>query len=248
MEINDFLDYIDLTQYEKQVYLSLLSLGRSKSRKISKDSKVSYGRIYEILEKLEKRGLIQSIPTIPRTFEATDPKIAFNLILRKKTDEISEFRSKIKKINIKVPKESGIPDKTMVIHGKTKQLSQYREMDARAKNESLAVPGVWHPKVASDINSERILARGVKVKRIVRKITLHNKERAKKRIEMGEEIRQNVLMGLRLHVVDRKEAIISIVDPNTKDRISIYTSNKDFANSMAIFFDSLWGKSKNIKL
>jgi hypothetical protein len=56
------------------------------------------------------------------------------------------------------------------------------------------------------------------------------------------------LRGLRLQVVDRKEAQITIVDPKTKDRISIYTSNKDFANSMAIFFDSLWEKSENIKL
>ena len=108
MEIEQFLDKLGLSQYEKQTYVALLRIGRSKSQQIAKESKVSYGRIYEILEKLEQRGLISSLPTIPRSFEAIDPKISFKLILKRKSEEITELAGEIQKI--KIPQEI-IPQK-----------------------------------------------------------------------------------------------------------------------------------------
>ena len=79
MDIEDFLDRIGLSQYENKAYLTLIRIGKTKSMQIAKESGVSYGRIYEILDKLEGRGLITILPTEPKTFDAIDPKIAFKL-------------------------------------------------------------------------------------------------------------------------------------------------------------------------
>ena len=60
------------------------------------------------------------------------------------------------------------------------------------------------------------------------------------------DIKLYPMKGLRLLIKDREEVVQSIVDPKSKDRISIYTRNEDYAKSMATFFDSLWEKSEEI--
>ena len=175
MEIQQFLDKLGLSQYEKQAYLTLLQLGRAKSKKISKESKVSYGRIYEILEKLEERGLISSLPTTPRTFEAIDPKISFKLILKKKSEEIAELEKDVKQIKIPTKKiiEDG-KDQTIVLHGKQKQLQMVSQMNERAKKEIMSIPGVYEPITSVKVTGRRALQRGVKVRRLLRKVTPKN--------------------------------------------------------------------------
>ena len=240
---------IDLSEYEKRVYVALLRIGRSKSREISKEGGVSYGRIYEILDKLESKGLISIQPTSPKTFDAIEPRVAFNLFFERKRNELNDLERVSKKLVVPVKKKvSCEKDVTLILHGKEKQLEMVRAMGDRAKNEILAIPGVYRPKVANKIATQKSLKRGVKSKRILREISKYNQNVVKENIALGESVRMKELPGLRLKVVDGKEAIISIVDPKTKERISIYTANKDFAKSMVIFFNSLWETSEKVKL
>ena len=123
-----------------------------------------------------------------------------------------------------------------------------REMDERATKEILVIPGIYEPSIVDITPTHRALKRGVRIRRLLRAVSPQNKNIVKENIKLGEEVRQKTLSGLRLNIIDRKEAIISIVDPQSKNRISIYTSNKDFANSVAIFFESLWDKSDKIQV
>ena len=250
MEIEQFLDKLGLGQYEKKAYNALLHLKNAKSKEISKESNVSYGRIYEILDKLEKRGLISSLPTQPRTFELIEPKVAFKLILKQQENEITNLMKDVEKIKVpQIKKSSKIKEQTLILHGKQRQLAMITEMKNRAEKEIMSIPGVFEPKkFGSNFAAQQAMRRGVKSRRLLRQVSRKNKKIIKENLKLGEKMKHCTLMGLRLGVVDRKEAIITIVDPDTKDRISIYTSNKDFANSLAIFFDSLWDKSKTIKL
>lgn len=247
MEIGELTNKFGLSRYEKQAYLALLILGRSKSREVSKESKVSYGRIYEILEKLEQRGLVSIIPTEPKTFEAIEPRLAFKMILEQKKQELKKLEGEIKDVKIPLKKlQRKEEDKTLILHGTQKYMGVVMKMNEDAKNEMLSIPGIYTASLANKILYQRALKRGVKCRKIVR-FEGFNKQAVRENIALGEEIRQNELKGLRLKIVDRNEALLSIVDPISKDRISIYTTNKDFANSMAIFFESLWDKSKQLK-
>ena len=82
---------------------------------------------------------------------------------------------------------------------------------------------------------------------IVRSIDKHNRKYVQERIDLGAQIRKNTFEGLRLSIKDAQEVLLSIVDPETKDRISIYTTNKAFAASMAHLFESLWAQGKPLK-
>jgi sugar-specific transcriptional regulator TrmB len=249
MEFDDFLEELELSPYEKKAYACLLRIGVAKSKHVAKESGVSYGRIYEILEKLAEKGLISIIPTEPKTFIAIDPHVAFRLILRKREDRLQMLKHEILKMTFptqEISKKS--VEKTIVVQGKQKQLAIINEMHERAKKEILMIPGVYEPNVARNVATLRALKRHVRIKRLIRAITPKNKEILKESVNLGEEIKKAYLPGLRLIVADDKEAMISIVNPASKDRISIYTTNREFAKSMSTFFNSLWESSRKISV
>lgn len=94
-EIN--LEDLGLTMGESKVYLSLIKIGASSIGSIIKEAQVSNSKIYDILDRLNKKGLIgvSSINNI-KTFEAKDPSILQELISTKE--------EKIKKIKLDLPR------------------------------------------------------------------------------------------------------------------------------------------------
>lgn len=94
-EIN--LEEIGLTEGESKVYLSLIKLGPSTIGKIIKESQVSNSKIYDILDRLNKKGLVGiSVINNIKHFEAKNPSIINELILNKEKN--------IKKIKDEIPR------------------------------------------------------------------------------------------------------------------------------------------------
>jgi HTH-type transcriptional regulator, sugar sensing transcriptional regulator len=52
---------LGLTSGEARIYLSLLKLGSSKVGSIVKDSRVSYSKVYDVLERLITKGLVSYV-------------------------------------------------------------------------------------------------------------------------------------------------------------------------------------------
>jgi HTH-type transcriptional regulator, sugar sensing transcriptional regulator len=73
--IKQVLDKIGLTNGEIKVYLALLELGDTTTGKIISHSKLSSGKIYEILDRLIEKGLATYIiKEKTKYFQATNPK------------------------------------------------------------------------------------------------------------------------------------------------------------------------------
>ena len=81
------LQKLGLTVAETKVYLALLKLGSTTIGPVVDESGVSRSKIYHILDRLHKRGLIASI-IIGKTnyFNATSPKKIFDYIKYKKNE------------------------------------------------------------------------------------------------------------------------------------------------------------------
>jgi HTH-type transcriptional regulator, sugar sensing transcriptional regulator len=79
------LEELGLTSGESKVYLALLKIGSSTIGSIIKEAQVSNSKIYDILDRLNKKGLIgvSSVNNV-KTFEAKDPSQINNLISKKK--------------------------------------------------------------------------------------------------------------------------------------------------------------------
>ena len=81
------LEEIGLTEGESKVYLALLNIGVSTIGKIIKEAQVSNSKIYDILDRLNKKGMIGvSIIDNVKHFEAKNPSLINELILKKEED------------------------------------------------------------------------------------------------------------------------------------------------------------------
>ncbi|MDG6244157.1 MAG: helix-turn-helix domain-containing protein [Methanolobus sp.] len=78
---------IGLNKYERSVYWTLLKKGALEASKLSQLSRVPIGKIYEILRDLNKYGLVEIQPSRPRKYRNVDPKIAFELMYKRREEE-----------------------------------------------------------------------------------------------------------------------------------------------------------------
>lgn len=79
------LQQLGLTQREEKVYLALLELGETTTGKIIEKSKISGGKIYEILDKLTSKGLVSySLLDKTKYFRAASPNVLINLLEEEK--------------------------------------------------------------------------------------------------------------------------------------------------------------------
>lgn len=96
--IEQALRKIGLTEGEVKVYLALLELGSSTSWSVTKESGISGSKVYEILERLGKKGLTSSITKNKvKYFETASPERILDY-LENKNKEINLEKDEIKKI------------------------------------------------------------------------------------------------------------------------------------------------------
>lgn len=81
------LEEIGLTKGEITVYLTLLKLGETTTGKIIEEAQISSGKIYEILDKLTKKGLVSFIvKEKTKHFSAASPKRILDFVHRKEKE------------------------------------------------------------------------------------------------------------------------------------------------------------------
>jgi HTH-type transcriptional regulator, sugar sensing transcriptional regulator len=92
------LEEIGLTSSESKVYLALLDLGSSTTWNVIKKSGVASSKIYELLGKLIKKGLVsEHIESNTKYFKAVNPERLKDYLMEKK-QELEKKESEIEKI------------------------------------------------------------------------------------------------------------------------------------------------------
>lgn len=86
----EILSQIGLTDSERKVYLALLELGDSTRGEIVNKSKVAGSKVYELLEKLQEKGLVSIYSQNKiKHFKPVNPKQILNYIEIKKNEILS---------------------------------------------------------------------------------------------------------------------------------------------------------------
>lgn len=98
MEFKNILKEIGLTEGETKVYLSLLKLGSSTTGPLAKQAEVSSSKVYKILDRLEKKGLVGHV-TKGKThyYTAMEPKRILDYLTEKEF-QINQKKELIQKI------------------------------------------------------------------------------------------------------------------------------------------------------
>ena len=83
MDLNDTLENIGLTEHEIKVYMALLELGPSLAGRITRKTGIHRRNVYDITERLIKKGLIGYIlKNNRRLFEAANPDVFLDIVKR----------------------------------------------------------------------------------------------------------------------------------------------------------------------
>jgi sugar-specific transcriptional regulator TrmB len=87
------LDELGLSSYEETAYRALLVTGTATASELADASGVPKGRIYDVLNALERRQLVRTKATEPTRYVATDPETAVERLLAERFVELeTEWR------------------------------------------------------------------------------------------------------------------------------------------------------------
>ena len=90
------LEEFGLSLYEIRVYKELLKKSVLNAREISNISQVPYGRVYDVLNSLEYKGLLEKQASRPAKYMAIEPKYALNKLIQHKKEEVDNLTHKAK--------------------------------------------------------------------------------------------------------------------------------------------------------
>jgi HTH-type transcriptional regulator, sugar sensing transcriptional regulator len=242
------LEEIGLTKGESKVYLTLLEVGETTTGKIIEEAQISAGKVYQILDKLIKKGLVSYIvKDKTKYFSASHPNRILDL-LSEKENEIKRKEEEIKQI---------LPS-----------LIKSYEFDKKT-NETTLFKGLKGIQTAIfellENSSREIYAMGITTSKDERFNILWekwHKEREKRKImckclfsEINKEYSEK-MQSMKFAEVKLIKGITPSAITISKDYVLIQTyeddieclliKNKNIAESFKTFFETMWNSAIKI--
>lgn len=91
-EILGALKKLGLGEYESKAYVALAFLGPSKAIEISREAGIPQSKIYETLNSLMEKQLVEVFEGRPKEFKAVSPEVAISSLMEAREDEFKELR------------------------------------------------------------------------------------------------------------------------------------------------------------
>lgn len=248
-EITELLERLGLTEYEAKTLTTLFKLRETEAPEISRIAQVPKTRVYDVLDRLTKKGLVIEIYGRPKKFRVTDPNNALESLIRRKKEEIKELEKRSSEIRDvigtvqKAEEESG--EKVMKVKDKQDFLRILEQEIGKAKNEVLAFTKLEDNHLALREALNDALKRKVDVK-VVSKIPSNYSETAKKLSNQGIDLRE-IDHGINAYVIDKKRVVLGISDFSKQKpeyHFTIWNNNKGIANAFQKYFDHCWKEGK----
>ena len=242
------LKELGLNSYEENVYLTLLKFGPLTAPKIAKLSKVPYGRIYDVLQSLERKGFVKVISKAPKVFVAEDPEKSIEIYINRKIRElenkIREIREKGKELIEKLREIERVREesKFTIMKGLESSIDVRIFLIKKVQREHLAIvsPNVTTPKIFEiEKELEKKVKEGVKFKIIYDLEDKNCYEKAQYLRKIGVEIKHMKIHDITVIIVDESIVCLEMIDP-IYERIAFLFENKAFGRLMKILFNNLW--------
>lgn len=247
-----------LSEYESRAYSSLVSLGPSKAGTISRESKVPQSKIYEVLEQLMNKQLVEVFDGRPKEFKAAEPEIALKNLLEEKTKEIEELRSKVEAISsfLKPTKKDEILGGVWTIKGeKYKEFfDKTAEMLGRSEDYVYAITRDFSRTASMAESVRKCIKRGVEVRVIgMERINESNYYKALWYKEQGIDLRFfETKIHPRIIVVDGKEILLRLdYNPQKRNRFrfnSLWSGDTSLVTVIDNYVKNMWKNAKPIDL
>jgi len=242
--IEQVLFQIGLTKNEAKVYLALLELGESKTGQILRKAGLNSGKIYEILESLQKKGLVSSvIKDKVRCFSYAEPKRIIDYLEEKKQeirDQEKEYKNILPELLKKISSKKE-DTKIEIFTGMKGFKTAYSKELNFPKTETLCIMGT-NPFSESTkhiydyfvkVQQPKRDARGYKIKKLL------NVETKKTEISQGKRVACKYLPYDSL-VTFNIIGDLCLIGIFTKEPIVISIESKEVAKNFKNQFEILW--------
>jgi len=246
--IEQVLQEIGLTKSEIKVYLALLDLGESKSGDILKKSNLNSGKIYEILDSLQRKGLVSYIiKSNIKYFSPADPKRVLDYLEEKK----QEITKQEKDYNTILPellkKISSFKSKTKIeifTGFKGMKSAYYKELD-RIKNNTLYVLGIvpfeqYSKNVINFFNNDLRQKRENSKSKIKKLLS----ESARKELQFQEKNAEVKYLPYGSIISINIVGNLTTIGIFTEEMIFISIESEEVANNFIKQFELLWKQAK----
>lgn len=231
------LQNLGLSEYEEKAFRALVKLGKSSASRISREGEISYGKIYEVLASLERKGLVKIVPEKTKMFIPTDPQNLLNLI-KIKEGELDKLKKEVNEL--KQIYESSEEEIIEIAEGKRnfykilKQLKEPKKFKYTVKFTSEHQPE-WERK------DKKFIKRGIDVKSLV-KYDKETEKNVKKWLKINKNIKQIKNSGVAMDLRD-SEIFISLIKKNK----ALLIKDSNLSEIMGQLFLAAYEKAKNIE-
>ncbi len=240
-----------LTEYQARVYLTLLDLGTAAGSQIPAASRVPRTRVYETMQQLHEKGLVQILPEKPLRYKP----VAFSSYLRhlaedhrRKAEQItSSAASLAREFSVsasRVPEERG---RFEAIYGRRNVRDRLVDMYRHAETEIIAIGSVHSPaRILHGLGPELEERAAVGVKTKFAFYTNRENEPEARLLGRYSEIRHiDFFTPVDRHGVDGRQFLMShpIPDDDSPLRgedIAIWTNDPAIASAMAQMAERIW--------
>ncbi len=228
------LEKIGLTKGEIAVYLAMLELGSATVRPIVDKAKVSYSKIYDILERLINKGLVSYvIKENKRYFEAAPVERIMDY-MEEKAKQINKQKNELKDLlpQLKLKQEmSGFKSTSAVYKGiKGLTTALYSSLNLLKKGDEILITAGKHESNPVNIIFDKFV-KEVEQRKIKLKV-------------LSNESDINWPKAKHIHnITPATTAIIKdrvIVFPTSRDIVLFVIDNKEVAESFKVQFCSWW--------
>jgi len=236
-----------LTEYESKIFLALISHGILSAREISKFSGVPKNRVYDSVEELKKKGMINVILGKVKKFQSIAPENAINNLfnfqlseLENKKEEVSDIIKSMQELQRKSPENISL----WTFSGSKEEIAKKRiEIRSAAEKEWKAMisaekvyeyPTTMHNFIKNKIK------KGVSVK-----VIFTDNEVCKKIGEIwkkfGVKVKlQKIPNDMKFEIIDNKLAVLESTRGSLGEWFLIWTNSKPIVEFFSKTFDMYW--------
>lgn len=244
-EIVTVLGQLGLTEYEAKILATLFELRETEAPEISRNAQVPKTRVYDVLDRLTKRGLIIEIFGRPKKYRVIEPGEALDELVSSKKNEINglEGRIAVLKQGMNANMEStDFSEKVMKVKDKGDFWKILGQEISGAKNEVIAFTPTNETDPAFHEAVKAALDRKVKVKIMGKS----HSEKGKKMGQNGAQLRDHD-HGLHAYIIDGQKVIMGLSDfakPKSEYHFTIWNNHAPLAKALRTHFDACWNTAK----
>lgn len=149
-KVIDRLIALGLTTYEAKVFSALTRLGEAGAGEIHAVAEVPRSAVYDTLEKLERRGIVETSTGRPKKFRAMPPKVAISRIESDLLGAVRDARDGLEEL-ARAPHREDSGVRIWVIKGRMRVQERLGDITNLARSELLVAGAAKHILAFSEI-------------------------------------------------------------------------------------------------